>query len=241
MNTNRITGKRGRTGMHHNHWVGEKVDRVELKCEYCGEIFYKLPSFLKMHPTTKYCSRKCMGLAYIKPSSKTKMVCDNCGKEFYKRTDHIYNKNYCSKDCSAIGRMVDGAKWRDKKQIKKYMKEYASSHREILNKQSLAWSHNNHELVLSVKAKYRATHQDEIKVIHTHRNHARLIGDLTHEQWAEIKRSNGFMCVMCGRKEPEIKLTLDHIVPISKGGKHTASNVQPLCKSCNSSKGSRLI
>ena len=44
----------------------------------------------------------------------------------------------------------------------------------------------------------------------------------------------GMMCIKCGTTE---KITIDHIVPVSKGGEDTHENIQPLCSSCNSKKG----
>jgi len=47
-----------------------------------------------------------------------------------------------------------------------------------------------------------------------------------------------FSCVNCGCKDKS-KLTIDHIKPVAKGGTDKESNLQILCKSCNSKKGAK--
>ena len=50
----------------------------------------------------------------------------------------------------------------------------------------------------------------------------------------------GRHCLSCWKQEPLVKLTEDHIIPISKGGQNSIDNMQPLCRSCNSKKGNRI-
>lgn len=65
-------------------------------------------------------------------------------------------------------------------------------------------------------------------------------GSHTLKDWIEVKMGNAYLCSLCGDKEPNIKLTQDHIVPISKGGSDNIENIQPLCQSCNSKKQNKL-
>jgi len=48
----------------------------------------------------------------------------------------------------------------------------------------------------------------------------------------------GKKCLACGSEK---NISLDHIVPIHKKGTNTIDNLQPLCKSCNSKKGTKVI
>ena len=61
-------------------------------------------------------------------------------------------------------------------------------------------------------------------------------GHHTKQQWEFLKGAYDYTCKMCNRKEPEIKLTEDHIIPIRHGGNDDIENIQPLCRSCNSKK-----
>lgn len=63
------------------------------------------------------------------------------------------------------------------------------------------------------------------------------IRDLTRAEWEEIKAEHNYCCAYCGKHMHN--LTMDHVIPLSKGGSHTKSNIVPSCKSCNSRKGNR--
>lgn len=51
-------------------------------------------------------------------------------------------------------------------------------------------------------------------------------------KWLE-KSSEEPLCAWCGSKEPS---HIDHIIPLSRGGKHEFSNLRILCKICNEAK-----
>lgn len=65
----------------------------------------------------------------------------------------------------------------------------------------------------------------------------------------EVLSRDGWCCHLCGCKTPKrLRGTyadnapeLDHIVPLSKGGKHTRLNTACACRKCNGSKGSDII
>jgi 5-methylcytosine-specific restriction enzyme A len=61
---------------------------------------------------------------------------------------------------------------------------------------------------------------------------ARVMRD---SQWWKRKRSSG-ICYYCGGKFKPAELTMDHLIPLIRGGKSTPGNLVPACKGCNSKK-----
>ncbi|MBX9703343.1 MAG: HNH endonuclease [Silvanigrellaceae bacterium] len=55
-------------------------------------------------------------------------------------------------------------------------------------------------------------------------------------RWWQQKCSSG-MCYYCKNKFPHKEFTMDHIVPLSRGGTTTPGNVVPACRPCNQTKG----
>lgn len=49
---------------------------------------------------------------------------------------------------------------------------------------------------------------------------------------------HGKSCLRCGSLD---NISLDHVIPIYHNGENTIDNLQPLCRSCNSSKGTKII
>lgn len=62
-------------------------------------------------------------------------------------------------------------------------------------------------------------------------------GKVSLPEWNALKAATNYCCYVCRRPEPEIKLTPDHSIPLSRGGTHTVDNIRPLCLPCNMRKG----
>lgn len=58
---------------------------------------------------------------------------------------------------------------------------------------------------------------------------------MKESQWWKRKLAKG-VCHYCGQIKTPKELTMDHIVPISRGGKSTKGNVVSACKACNTAK-----
>lgn len=59
--------------------------------------------------------------------------------------------------------------------------------------------------------------------------------ELRKSRWWQNRLAQG-RCHWCGGVFPATELTMDHIIPLSRGGKASRNNVAPACKQCNSNK-----
>lgn len=128
-------------------------------------------------------------------------------------------------------------------QSRDYQREYAT---EISNQKKIYYREHTEE-ILELRKEYQKTHAEIYAAIdkaHFSRRRSRKTqagGSYTPQQWRDLKRQYNSTCLRCGRRESEIKLTADHVIPITRNGTSDISNIQPLCYSCNSKKYNKII
>jgi 5-methylcytosine-specific restriction endonuclease McrA len=74
--------------------------------------------------------------------------------------------------------------------------------------------------------------QSRQKVIH----YLGKVEGMTQIYAKEIFDKDGGMCRNCGSWDD---LTIDHIIPLTKGGTNDVDNLQTLCRKCNQKKGTK--
>lgn len=73
-----------------------------------------------------------------------------------------------------------------------------------------------------------------------HSNNQRKLA--TRKLREEIMKRDNYTCQICGKYMPdEVGLQIDHIIPVSKGGKTVPSNLRVLCSKCNGSKSNKIF
>lgn len=133
-------------------------------------------------------------------------------------------------------------------------KAWAEKNRGAVKENHARWRHANAEHVRAASTAWRAANPEKrrevVKAWETRnpvavrakswrrREREQASGTLSETEWREILRVNDGACVYCERAD--LKLTVDHVIPIARGGKTTAGNVVPACGKCNRGKSDQL-
>ncbi len=149
---------------------------------------------------------------------------DTCseGHPYDEENTYVYKGNRQCRTCRKQRVMESWERHKDKRLSER--RDYYTRNRERLIAMSLQWAKDNPE---------RAALTSRLK-----KQRRRAAGALTADEWRRIQTQYGNRCLACGSDGP---LTIDHVVPVSKGGANTAANVQPLCGPCNSAKATKTI
>ena len=100
---------------------------------------------------------------------------------------------------------------------------------------------NNYELRIEIERKSRAKNKEKHRPGKNARQSIRN-KILTSKKYLildkELRKIYDSHCFMCGSQEGQ---SIDHIIPISRGGTHSVGNIMTLCQRCNASKHARTI
>jgi 5-methylcytosine-specific restriction endonuclease McrA len=102
-----------------------------------------------------------------------------------------------------------------------------------------SWMKAHPEKVRAYYQRWYVENQDLLRTSSLRRRSIYASSPFQYEEWLEIlyvfDQKCGYCLVECD------SLTMDHMIPISRGGPHTAENIIPSCRSCNSRKRDRTI
>ena len=119
-----------------------------------------------------------------------------------------------------------------------YLAEYREANREKLRQYQKDWAVANRDKERAKSARYLSKNK-EWNAEKSQKRRARLREAETFLiTEKELRRLYNQPCVNCYSTEDQ---SLDHCIPISRGGRHSVGNLQTLCKSCNSKKHRRTI
>lgn len=115
---------------------------------------------------------------------------------------------------------------------KQRFRRYVDRHPERRRASENSWKQRNSNLV---KLYAKASHANR------RARKQQSGGSFTSKEWLALKATYNYTCLCCGSKEPDIKLSPDHVVPLAKGGTSNINNIQPLCFLCNQRKHTKIV
>jgi 5-methylcytosine-specific restriction endonuclease McrA len=184
---------------------------TERTCPGCGA------SINHRSLQTKYCSNTCRrwvanGHTELRLA---RIHCGNCLRAM--PTGMLVTAIYCSKKC----KMAQVEKRRVRDDHARYLRE-----RERRITYAIAYAAAHPEVGQRAKRKRKALLSGS------------GIYDVSKRDWRRLCLRYGGRCAYCNEVAP---LTMDHVVPISRGGVHSIGNLVPACANCNSTKRHRTV
>ncbi len=104
--------------------------------------------------------------------------------------------------------------------------------------QKRIYRQTHREICINSRRKYKLTHRAILRertLRYRRRIRRAKIRDFTANQWEQLQILYNHRCVYCHQRNKGT-LTRDHIIPVSKGGNHTWTNIVPACRQCNGKK-----
>ena len=123
--------------------------------------------------------------------------------------------------------------------VRAYNVEYYATNKARETARKRAWREANPERQAEYNDKYRRRNLERYALDASARR-ARLAGaegDFTLSDWEDVKQQYANSCAYCGTNEAP--MTIEHMVPLSRGGAHDKRNIVPACKPCNSRKSTK--
>lgn len=222
-----------------------KPGKITVICVRCGES--------KIHRAKGMCDG-CWQAARLETLRKepgyyvevTKKECFNCHKV---KPCNEYAKNRNTRDglqawCNQCRhenekRLREDPEWvaRNKERQQKRFSALSEEEKRVYHDKGYEWQKK--KMVEDVEYRNRKNFQTNRKNVKRNRLKTQSVSRITYNEWIALCDKYENVCLRCKRNH--VELTLDHVIPLSRGGTDTIDNIQPLCRSCNSRKNNKHI
>jgi 5-methylcytosine-specific restriction endonuclease McrA len=168
------------------------------------------------HGKVKYCSNACRRWV-ASGNPEPRELADLCAECSTRILAPRVGKVYCSRKC----KLRASEKRRNRNDTARYQRE-----RERRITYALAYAKRHPEVGQAAKNRRKALKREA------------GIFRVSGEDWRRLCARFQNECAYCRERRP---LTMDHVIPLTKGGRHSIGNLLPACAPCNSSKSDRFL
>ena len=128
---------------------------------------------------------------------------------------------------------------KNKERALELSREWVSNNRELSREIKADWRRRNPEKMADARSKWKRENPDKLREYDQRRRAAKrgaLVDGVvvTDEAIAGRFSMFGNRCYICGASDSP--MTVDHVIPLSRGGLHVPANIRPACGPCNSGK-----
>jgi len=196
-------------------------------------------SNINHYKTCITCKRSQLASEFCKCSRSKDLLnakCKSCAKKYYERNRNkilaqksvYYQANY-----ERIATYKNNYYKDNKDKLLKQKRAAYSSDPKETQARNNAWARNNRDKINQYYRKYVVDKPHVIRQKRIKRRLRMLTNGVFEVRKSELNRLLTSPCVFCGNSA---NITLDHVLPIARGGRHSIGNLMPLCLSCNASK-----
>jgi 5-methylcytosine-specific restriction endonuclease McrA len=150
---------------------------------------------------------------------------------------------WCAKQMESNPNYYSDRYWANPESARRARRKHYSENTEKCLVAQKLWRKNNPETAKQSAKNWKLNHPEENRQISmgvTSRYRAKkklaTIQNFSHQELMQRMSVFGFQCAYCSGPFEEI----DHLIPLSKGGKHCLSNLRPSCKPCNNKKSNKM-
>jgi len=162
------------------------------------------------------------------PNNGKNLNCAFCKKEFYVPECRVLLAKYCSRECSDLGRRTTPEAKR------KRLRAYYLKRKDYINNRQKEWCKKNPEKRKEIQRRWVLKNRDKMRFYSNLRHYREkfALGKVNFEQVKSLYLKFPF-CYYCKINKSN---SIDHKIPLSKGGTNNIDNLVPACISCNSKK-----